>query len=67
MRLILDRMEADETRKERTRFHFGDVMVDSDNVRVSRNGIEMKLSGKAEYKRFKHYIVITLRVLNGYA
>jgi TolB-like protein/DNA-binding winged helix-turn-helix (wHTH) protein/Tfp pilus assembly protein PilF len=47
MRLILDRMEVDKTRKERTRFHFGDVMVDPDNVRVSRNGIEMKLSGKA--------------------
>ena len=40
-------MEADENQQEKTRFQFGDVIVDPDNARVTRDGVETKLSGKA--------------------
>jgi len=40
-------MEADQKHKKRTQFHFGDFIVDPDNARITRNGIETKLSGKA--------------------
>ena len=40
-------MEADENQREKTRFQFGDVIVDPDNARVTRDGVETKLSGKA--------------------
>ena len=40
-------MEADENQQQKTRFQFGDVIVDPDNARVTRDGVETKLSGKA--------------------
>ena len=40
-------MEADKKYEERTRFQFGDFIVDPDNARVTRDGVETKLSGKA--------------------
>jgi TolB-like protein/DNA-binding winged helix-turn-helix (wHTH) protein/Tfp pilus assembly protein PilF len=40
-------MEAEIANKDRTGFHFDDVIVDPDNARVSRNGVEIKLPGKA--------------------
>jgi TolB-like protein/DNA-binding winged helix-turn-helix (wHTH) protein/Tfp pilus assembly protein PilF len=40
-------MEADRHHEERASYHFGDLIVEPDNARITRNGVETKLSGKA--------------------